>query len=555
MPFRSVLILALALWLVVSCAAPPLAAPPAPTPTPAGRAIPATAVPRQVPPESVPPGGDPAESPTPSPSPAAAVRPETTDPSIVERLEEVVSRPLSLPVVAPETGSESPRQVPAPRPSAIEPPGPASTVPRNPPAAPPVQAPVALVAPPGLKKIQHFVFIMQENRSFDSYFGTYPGADGIPPGVCLPNPEGGPCVAPYHDTSEINRGGPHDWTNALADIHHGAMDGFLAQSYEGWNKRVGNPCLPTLAVCPPGTDPRDVMGWHDYHEIPNYWNYARLYVLQDRMFSSAATFTLPNRLFLIAGQSGGYVGHGQIRPTHFDFPTITQELSRHHIDWKYYVTSGRRVNGDDGRAVGSEADQLEVPTTFSFFNPLPAFREVQTDPEQRRRLVDTSRFYLDARTGHLPQVCWIAPTEEVSEHPPYSVRVGMAYVTGLVNAVMEGPDWPTTAIFIAYDEWGGFYDHVPPPRVDEYGLGPRVPGLVISPYARQGYVDHRIHTPASWLRIVEERFGLPPLTRRDATADDMIEDFDFTQKPRPPVLLAATTRGSPYPQPLQPIQH
>ncbi len=424
--------------------------------------------------------------------------------------------------------------------------------------SPPVARVVPLATPsrpPGLEKIQHFVFIMQENRSFDSYFGTYPGADGIPPGVCLENPAGGPCIAPYHDTSDVNRGGPHDLADALADIDHGRMDGFVAQAYASKIKNRRDPCppAPAPATCPPGEDPRDVMGWHDYREIPNYWNYARLYVLQDHMFSSAASFTLPNRLYLLSAQSGGYVSHGQPRPAEYRFPEITTTLARHRIDWKYYVTSGTRPDSE-GHVVGSVAEQELHPYQYTFFNPLPAFASIQADPEQRRRIVDTAQFYVDARTGHLPQVCWVVPTEEVSEHPPYSIRQGMAYVTGLVNAVMEGPDWSTTAIFISYDEWGGFYDHVPPTRVDPYGLGIRVPGLVISPYARQGFIDHTVHSSASWLRIVEERFGLEPLTARDAGASDMIEDFDFSQKPRPPVILSATTRGSPYPQPLQTIQ-
>lgn len=414
--------------------------------------------------------------------------------------------------------------------------------------------PVIPRRPPGLEKIQHFVFIMQENRSFDSYFGTYPGADGIRRGVCLENPAGGPCVAPYHDTSDVNRGGPHDLADALADINHGRMDGFVARAYVEKVKNGTASCPPTWEKCPSGEDPRDVMGWHDYHEIPNYWNYARLYVLQDHMFSSAASFTLPNRLYLLSGQSGGYVTHGQPQPSEYRFPEITGALSRHHIDWKYYVTSGTQPSTGDGRVVGSATEQALHPHQSTYFNPLPSFSSVRSDPDQQRRIVDTAQFYGDARAGHLPSVCWVVPTEEVSEHPPYSIRVGMAYVTGLINAVMEGPDWSTTAIFISYDEWGGFYDHVPPARVDEYGLGIRVPGLVISPYARQGFVDHEVHSPASWLRVVEERFGLEPLTARDAAADDMIEAFDFTQKPRPPVILSATTQGSPYPHPLQTIQ-
>ena len=408
--------------------------------------------------------------------------------------------------------------------------------------------------PSGLQKIKHFVFIMQENRSFDSYFGTYPGADGIPSGVCLENPAGGPCVRPYHDAQDINRGGPHDQTNALADINRGRMDGFVAQAYEGKVKTSATmPCPPTVATCRPGLDPRDVMGWHDYREIPNYWNYARLYVLQDHMFSSVASFTLPNRLYLLAAQSGGYINHSQPKPTEYTFEEITQRLSAAHVDWKYYVTSGTQPDTEDGQVVGSGSDQLQRPDQYTFFNPLPAFPSVQNDPEQRRRMVDTAQFYRDARDGNLPEVSWIIPSDAVSEHPPSSVRRGMAYVTGLVNAVMEGPDWSSTAIFVSYDEWGGFYDHVAPPSVDEYGLGIRVPGLVISPYARQNYIDHRDHSPAAWLRIVEERFRVPELTGRDASSDDMIQDFDFNQAPRPPVILAATTQGSPYPHPLQTI--
>jgi uncharacterized protein (TIGR03437 family) len=129
----------------------------------------------------------------------------------------------------------------------------------------------------------------------------------------------------------------------------------------------------------------------------------------------------------------------------------------------------------------------------------------------------------------------------------------MNYVTGLVNAVMNSPEWDSTAIFIAWDDWGGFYDHVDPPKVDQYGLGIRVPGLVLSPYARQGYVDHKTYSFESWLRLIEERFGVMPMTARDNTANDMTDAFDFTQQPRPPVLMNAI--GSPYPPAPQNLAH
>jgi phospholipase C len=170
-------------------------------------------------------------------------------------------------------------------------------------------------------------------------------------------------------------------------------------------------------------------------------------------------------------------------------------------------------------------------------------------------LVSTAQFYTDAAAGTLPQVSWVIPSGAVSEHPPAGVREGMAYVTGLIDSIMQGPDWNTTAIFLAWDDWGGFYDHVVPPKVDQYGFGLRVPGLVISPYARQDYKDHNTYSFESWLKIVEERFGVKSLTARDANAKDMLADFDFTQQPRQPVILSATRAGSPYPQPLQTLLH
>ncbi len=406
---------------------------------------------------------------------------------------------------------------------------------------------------PGLEKIEHFVFIMQENRAFDEYFGTYPGADGIPSGVCLQDPVGGDCVAPYHDTNDINRGGPHSWDNAQADIDNGKMDGFVKEAYKGKSDKGHEACKPPASECTPGKNPRDVMGYHDYHEIPNYWNYARLYVLQDHMFESVASYSLVAHLYMLAAQSGGYTGYHQHKPTTYNFPEITELLTSGKIDWKYYVTSGRLPDTEDPEEVGSNEIQTQSPDKYTDFNPLPAFPKVQNDPEQRSRLVDTSQFYIDAQNGKLPQVSWVVPDMNVSEHPPSNISIGMAYVTGLINAVMEGPDWNTTAIFLSWDDWGGFYDHVAPPKVDEYGYGIRVPGIVISPYAKQGYIDNNTYSFESWLKIVEERFGVKPMTARDTMAGDMLGAFDFNQEPRPPVILNATREGSPYPQPLQTI--
>ena len=131
----------------------------------------------------------------------------------------------------------------------------------------------------------------------------------------------------------------------------------------------------------------------------------------------------------------------------------------------------------------------------------------------------------------------------------------MAYVTGLINAVEQGPNWESSAIFVSWDDWGGFYDHVVPPQVDRYGFGIRVPGLVISPYAKQGYIDHNTYSFDSWLKIVEKRFGIQSMTDRDRNALDMTDCFDFTQQPRAPVIFDPTPQGTPYPCPQQVIKH
>jgi phospholipase C len=403
----------------------------------------------------------------------------------------------------------------------------------------------------GLNEIRHFVFIMQENKSFDHYFGTYPGADGIPTGVLLKDPVDGTMVAPYHSTDDRDFDAPHDHSNAVADIDGGKMDGFLNQA---WTRYA-------LSVTPsdqPGYNPKEVMSYHDYHEIPNYWDYANLYVLQDQMFSSVSAYSLAVHLYMLAAQSGGYLGESQPYPQRFDFPEITEFLKLANINWNYYVTSGTDVDSQ-GEAIEPPDLMATNPNHYTLWNPLPAFPKVENDPSQRMRLLDTAQFYQDARNGNLPEVSWICPYlgSELSDHPAFKggMRKPMAYVTGLINAVMQGPDWSTTAIFLSWDDWGGYYDHVNPPFVDEYGFGIRVPSLVISPYAKQNYVDHNTYSFDSWLKIVEERFGVQPMTARDKYADDMLNSFDFTQQPRPPVLLSATAGGSAYPPQPQAIQH
>ncbi|MBX6342531.1 MAG: alkaline phosphatase family protein, partial [Thermomicrobiaceae bacterium] len=419
-------------------------------------------------------------------------------------------------------------------------------------------------------KIQHVVIIMQENRSFDSYFGTFPGADGIPmrdgvPTVCVPDPVTHRCVRPYHDPSDRNLGGPHGAADAAADIDRGKMDGFVARQVAARQlscRHSSNPSCRQLGA------PPDVMGYHDAREIPNYWTYAREFVLQDHLFEPVASWTLPSHLFLVSAWSARCAngspmscrdalqnpedpagGRSSARAP-YSWTDLTYLLHRHHVSWAYYVDPGIEPDCENDGMTCPDAPRQKVLTP-SFFNPLPSFETVREDGDLGN-VQDLSKFFAAARSGTLPAVAWIVPSGKHSEHPPALVSDGQAYVTSLINAVMRGPDWPSTAIFVAWDDWGGFYDHVVPPKVDQNGYGLRVPGLVISPYARRGYVDHQTLSFDAYLKFIEDDFlagqrldprtdGRPdprPTVREAVPAlGDLARDFDFSQPPRPPLLL------------------
>ncbi|MBV9416328.1 MAG: alkaline phosphatase family protein, partial [Solirubrobacterales bacterium] len=432
----------------------------------------------------------------------------------------------------------------------------------------------------GIHKIRHVVVIMQENRSFDSSFGTYPGADGIPPGVCVPDPQSGGCVAPFHDSANVNLGGPHGMGNSLADIDNGRMDGFVGQAELGLGCQSGNPnCSPCTET--PDSQARsqrciDVMGYHDAREIPNYWAYAENYVLQDHMFEPNASWSLPQHLYMVSEWSAfcsnpldpsscrgdlqnpnpdstldatafATPNDGQL---HYAWTDITYLLHQQNVSWGYYVFQGSEPDCENDSSM-SCAPVQQGPTTPGIWNPLPSFTDVTQDG-QLGNIQSLSKFFTAAKNGTLPAVSWINPNGVVSEHPPALVSAGQTYVTGLVNAIMQSPDWNSTAIFLSWDDWGGFYDHVVPPIVDRNGFGLRVPGIVISPYAKQGVIDHQTLSHDAYTKFIEDDFlggaRLDPTTdgRPDPRPDvretnpilgNLTADFDFNQTPRPPIIL------------------
>ena len=438
----------------------------------------------------------------------------------------------------------------------------------------------------GTIPIQHFIFIVQENHSFDNYFGTYPGANGIPAGTALANYPGGPLVSKPYLNSKTHTDGdlPHGWVANRVAWDNGAMDGFLWADYiRGYRyygqgipvptpdpqlvKIIKNPKFggnasrlprvngqivsphgfiddedsdapwvgqanedPDDAEPSPGSSPNwrarppaviQSISYMDRTVIPNYWAYADHYTLCDAFFSALSGPSVPNHIYLVAGQSAGIVNDlhlGLIHEGIFSFPSVIELLSNAGISWKYYVAA--------------------KPTVQQVWSMLPGFRAyaktfgADLDPHMDY----TKNFLKDLKNGVLPQVSWVTPKVEESEHPPADVTKGMWYVTGLVNAIMESSYWSSCAIIIFWDDSGGFYDHVPPPQTDQYGFGFRVPALVISPWSVPG-VNHTQYDLTSPLKLIETKFGLPPLAPRDASSNTMLECFDFNQTPLPPYII------------------
>ncbi len=438
------------------------------------------------------------------------------------------------------------------------------------------------IVPSGIHKIKHVIIIMQENRSFDEYFGTYPGADGFrqPNGTrpCIPNgpkPKDG-CTKPYHSTSDVTVGGPHGEQDSDFDINGGKMNGFIIrmaqkEAYCRKLKRKGGSCrFPT-------TPPSEVMAYQNTGEIPNYWKYAENFALDDHMFEAVGSWSLPEHLFIVSGwaaacknrdpyscindAAGPYsmskfntevaqeIADGKT-DVHLAWTDITWLLHNYGISWAYYVETGTEPDcADDSDITCPEPAQSY--RTPGIWNPLPLFEDVHKDG-QEGNIQPLDNYLAAAKTGTLPSVSWIVPSSGNSEHPPKSIHQGQAYTTALINAAMEGPEWDSTAIFLSWDDWGGMYDSVVPPTVDENGYGIRVPSLVISPYARRGFVDHQTLSSDAYLKFIEDDFmsaeRLNPATdeRPDPRPDvrenepelgNLARDFNFNQAPRPPLLL------------------
>jgi phospholipase C len=379
--------------------------------------------------------------------------------------------------------------------------------------------------------IKHFLVLMQENHSFDNYFGTYPGADGIPENTCMPVDNSrdpahprvtDECVKPFHLEGKATFDLGHSGGVFNAQYNHGRMDGFI----KVFNSRrgIGN----------------QSMGYYDDRDIPYYWNVADNFVLFDRMFTSAAGGSVWNHMFWVTGTPGN-PDADLLDPKGFDhIPTIFDRLQEAGVSWKFYVQNyDPHINFREPGSGDEAAQTVWVP-------PLN-YNRFLDDPELNSRIVNMSEYYSDLAKGTLPAVSFMVPSG-ASEHPPGSIQAGERFVRTLINSLMASSAWDSSAFMWTYDDWGGWYDHVPPPRVDQYGLGFRAPALLVSAWAKRGYVDSTTLDFTSQLKFIEHNWSVDSLARRDAQANNFLSAFDFDAGPREPVLLDLVRDPAPQPE-------
>ena len=362
--------------------------------------------------------------------------------------------------------------------------------------------------------IQHFVVLMQENHTFDNYFGTYPGANGIPQGTCMPvNPldkKNTECIEPFHIGDRPIDDLDHSLSTFNFQYNDGKMNGFVY----ALNQRNQNGAM--------------AMGYYDDRDLPYYWNLADEYVLFDNFFSSDHGGSFANHMYWASAHPGGdeFAKNG-----YADIETIFDRLEERGVSWKFYVQNydPQITYRTLSQISGNRASQV-------IWVPLLNIDRFLDDPKLSSHIVDLNQYFVDLENGTLPEVAYIAPSG-ASEHPPGSIRSGQKFVKSLIQALMRSDAWDSSAFLLLYDDWGGWYDHVAPPQVDKNGYGMRVPALLISSYARRGHIDSTLLDFTSVLKFIEENWDIKPLAARDAQAKSFMSAFDFSMSPREPAFI------------------
>ncbi len=416
------------------------------------------------------------------------------------------------------------------------------------------------------QKIKHVIVIMQENRTFDNYFGTYPGCDNLERvGLIAENPTRFKLNATVKGETVYG----HENTHAETELASGNIetarnilkqDGFISANS--------------------GLNTTQCFAYHDSSQIPNYWTMAKYFVLQDRMFQPAKSYSLPSHLYMVSGWSANCsstpyvteirnIANGQV-PTgetqkfnpfpvtkpgaalepneqRYRWNNIADLLTSKSVDWGYFLGENFKTS-----CTSCDANCFNgTDPVWTYFNVMKWFQGVDKAKSQRKVWVssttDGTTFMRGLRNNTLPAVNWIVPGFLASEHSgsiggtQANLKTGHNYVTSIVKMIMQYPDiWKECAIFISWDDWGGYYDHVVPPRVDNYGYGPRVPGLMISPYAKSGLVDHQPLSHDAYLKFIEDLFcngerisagDNRPTVREDSPfLGDLLFEFDFNQE-------------------------
>jgi phospholipase C len=414
---------------------------------------------------------------------------------------------------------------------------------RSVPAPTATATPVPTVAPDATvtaakRRIEHVVFMVKENRTFDTMFGRFPGADGATEGLVCDG-----TTVPLARATDDAPGPDHSFQGALKAINGGRMN-----------------CFDRLNG---GLSRQSYVQYHR-EDLPNYWRIAETYGLADRFFSSVYGPTGIEHLFTVAATTDRFTDHERAgMEGQFGENGIPREYCE---DPTERALSFRRLTRQERR----EAFVIEEGSEPGLLNPYweerwPCTR-VETLPERLtdagvswkyyvgqndyvktmkwvrnirfgadyRKVVDDERFLEDLTDGRLPAVSWLVPDVTYSDHPAAgSICRGENWTVRVLNALMASPEWRHTAVFITWDDFGGFYDHVPPPHVDLYGFGPRVPLLVVSPWAVPGMIDSTVYEFASVLKTIETIWDIDPLTKRDANASDLLGMFDFDGPPIP----------------------
>jgi phospholipase C len=373
--------------------------------------------------------------------------------------------------------------------------------------------------------IKHVVIMVQENRSFDNLFHGFPGSNSD--GSTASSKNG--TVTMTQTTLEAGVDMCHFHTSFLIAYDGGKLDDFANEQ--------------TCGVTSTGYGPTGVSNamyaYVEQSEVQPYWTLASTYTLADNMFQSNDGPSYPAHQYLIAGQSdfaaevpsqgppwgcdsppGTTVnvlqpdGNEVVGPFPcFNYQTLADLLDAAHISWRYYAPALDTTGGD--------------------FSAYDAINHIRYGPDWANVISPETTVLTDIANGNLPSVAWVIPSFPNSDHPLAASNTGPAWVTSVVNAIGGSQYWNSTAIFLLWDDWGGWYDHVKPPSLDIMGLGFRVPLIVISPYAKHGYISHVQHEEASILKFTEENFGLPSLGEADARADNLLDCFDFTQTVTP----------------------